>query len=137
MLNFKLKVPVPFTMVPFGVLAYFWVRNELAYGRYRAPNSWLAAAGAWSYSLYLVHGQGMELYARLPIPYLGFNLTWIFTIASALLFAWLFYLLIERPSHRLARRVRLQSSSRASLRSQAASPSELPPAPLSVGDPTP
>jgi len=108
-LNFKAKIYSPLTMVPFGVLAYFWVRNELSYGRHRPPNAWLAAAGAWSYSLYLVHGQGMALFARLPLPYLGFNLTWILTMASALLFAYLFYFLIERPSHRLARRVRLSS----------------------------
>jgi peptidoglycan/LPS O-acetylase OafA/YrhL len=109
MLHFKLGIHAPVTMVPFGVLAYFWVRNEIAYVRHQAPNSWLVAAGAWSYSLYLMHGQGMDLYSRLRIPYLGFNLDWIFTMGSALLFAWLFYLLVERPSHRFARRIRLSA----------------------------
>ncbi len=32
---------------------------------------------------------------------------WLFTVASMLAFAYVFYLVIEAPSHRLAKRVRL------------------------------
>lgn len=107
MLHFKAKISYTFTMIPFGLLAYFWVRKEIQYSRHQAPNKFLVAAGAWSYSLYLVHAQGMVFYQRLAIPNLGYILTWCFTILSALLFAWLFYILVERPSHRLARRIKL------------------------------
>jgi peptidoglycan/LPS O-acetylase OafA/YrhL len=57
MLHFKGGVPYTQTMMWFGILAYFWVRKEIAYGKTRTPNRWLVAAGAWSYSLYLVHHQ--------------------------------------------------------------------------------
>jgi peptidoglycan/LPS O-acetylase OafA/YrhL len=107
MIHFKAKISYTLTMIPFGVLAYFWVQREVRYSRVQPPSQPLVAAGAWSYSLYLVHAQGMELFARLPIPNLGYLLTWVFTMASALLFAYLFYVFVERPSHRLARRVRL------------------------------
>ena len=51
-----------------GVLV---VRKEIAYGKTRTPNHYLVAAGAWSYSLYLVHHEGAVLFGRLPIPNLG------------------------------------------------------------------
>ncbi len=110
MLHFKAKISYAFTMSAFGVLAYFWVKNEIEYSRHRAPNRFLVAAGAWSYSLYLVHAQGLVLYSRLPIPYLGDVFTWCFSILVMLAFAYVFYILIERPSHRLARLVRLNST---------------------------
>jgi len=107
MLHFKGGVPYTQTMIWFGVLAYFWVKNELAYGKHHSPNSYLVAAGAWSYSLYLVHVQGMELYWRLPIPNLGYIFSWIGAMAGSLGVAYVFYILVERPSHRLARKVRV------------------------------
>jgi peptidoglycan/LPS O-acetylase OafA/YrhL len=112
MLHFKCGVPYTQTMIWFGVLAYFWVKNELAYGKFHPPNRQLAAAGAWSYSLYLMHAQGMSLYARLPIPFLGYILNWLLTISTSLGFSYLFYLLVERPSHSLARRIKLTQSAR-------------------------
>ncbi len=105
MLHFKTKIHFPQTMLWFGVLAYFWVKNEIAYGKHRAPNRHLVAAGAWSYSLYLLHAQGMGLFWRLPIPYLGYFVSWFAAIFSSLGLSYIFYLLVERPSHRLARRL--------------------------------
>jgi peptidoglycan/LPS O-acetylase OafA/YrhL len=107
MLHFKGGIPYTQTMVWFGVLAYWWVRKEIAYGNTRAPNSYLVAAGAWSYSLYLVHHEGGVLYSRLRLPDLGPMATWFGVMACSLTFAYVFYLSVERPSHQLARRVRL------------------------------
>lgn len=107
MLHFKAKISYTLTMIAFGALAYFWVKKEIEYSRHRAPNKYLIAAGAWSYSLYLVHAQGMELFGWLPIPYLGYIPTWCFTMLSSLGFAYVFYFLVERPSHRLARSIKL------------------------------
>jgi peptidoglycan/LPS O-acetylase OafA/YrhL len=108
MLHFKGGVPYTQTMVWFGVLAYFWVKNELEYSKHHAPNAYLAAAGAWSYSLYLVHAQGMELLGRFGLPNPGYILQWLLTMASSLAFAYVFYRLVEKPSHQLARRVRVK-----------------------------
>jgi peptidoglycan/LPS O-acetylase OafA/YrhL len=111
MLHFKGGVPYTQTMIWFGVLAYFWVKNELAYSRHSSPKGYLVAAGAWSYSLYLVHVQGMQLYWRLPIPNLGYLLSWFGVVLCGLGSAYIFYILIERPSHALARKVRLVKKS--------------------------
>lgn len=111
MLHFKANVRLTQTMLWFGVLAYFWVRQEIAYSKRTPPNRYLAGAGSWSYSLYLVHAQGMELFARLHLPFLGFILNWCGTMLASLGFSYLFFALIERPSHALARRVSLSVSS--------------------------
>jgi peptidoglycan/LPS O-acetylase OafA/YrhL len=112
MLHFKAGVPYTQTMIWFGLLAYFWVRNEIAYANHAVPNPYLARAGAWSYSLYLVHAPGMGFYWRLPIPNLGYLLSWLATMFSSLGFSYFFYLLVERPSHNLARKITVAGATR-------------------------
>jgi peptidoglycan/LPS O-acetylase OafA/YrhL len=107
MLHFKGGIPYTQTMIWFGVLAYYWVRQEIAYGKQHEPNRYLAAAGAWSYSLYLVHVQGMELFGWMRLPNLGYIFTWVGVMLCSLGFAYVFYRLVERPSHQLARKIRV------------------------------
>jgi peptidoglycan/LPS O-acetylase OafA/YrhL len=110
MMHFKLHISYTQTMVWFGVFAYFWLRNEIAHGKNHAPNRYLVAAGAWSYSLYLVHAPGGGFFEKLHLPSLGAVPDWILLMASSLLFSNLFYLLIERPSHKLARKIRVRGA---------------------------
>jgi len=110
MLHFKLGVPFTQTMVWFGVLAYFWVRQEVAHGKARFPNRHLVAAGAWSYSLYLVHAQGGGVFRDLHLPSMGGLPDWFLTMSSTLVFAYVFYTLVERPSHQLARRIKVRGA---------------------------
>lgn len=105
MLHFKGGVPVAQTMPWFGILAYFWVKNEIAYGKLHEPKRFLVAAGAWSYSLYLVHVQGMESLGWLGLPSLGYIFNWVATMTASLAFAYVFYRLVEKPSHQLARKI--------------------------------
>jgi peptidoglycan/LPS O-acetylase OafA/YrhL len=112
MLHFKGSIPYTQTMLWFGVLAYYWIREEIAYGKYREPNGYLVAAGAWSYSLYLVHVQGMELFSWAHLPNFGYIFDWVITMASSLGFAYVFYLLIEKPSHQLARKIQVYGMTR-------------------------
>ena len=107
MLHFKLGISYTQTMVWFGVLAYLWVRQEIINGKEHPPKSWLAAAGAWSYSLYLMHTQGGVLYGWLHIPTLGLLADWFIVMICSLVFAYGFYLLVERPSHDLARKIKV------------------------------
>jgi peptidoglycan/LPS O-acetylase OafA/YrhL len=109
MLHFKLKISYTQTMVWFGVLAFFWVRQEIINGNIHSPNRFLVAAGAWSYSLYLVHAQGATLYKWFRLPKLPSLLEWLIAMGSSLLFAYCFYLLVERPYHRLARKFRVRT----------------------------
>lgn len=104
MMHFKEHFPIARVLLCFGVLAYFWIKKEIAYSRRHRPWVWLASAGLWSYSLYLVHGPAMLILAKIPIPNLGFSLNWVDSFAFILALSYLFYLVVERPSHRLARK---------------------------------
>ncbi len=105
MLHFKAHVPLTQTMAWFGLIAYFWVKNEIAYGKRHEPWRLLAWAGLWSYSLYLVHAQTEGIWYWLHVPNAGPRLMWCGIILSSLVGAYVFYLLVERPSHWLARRL--------------------------------
>ena len=107
MMHFKLHVPYTQTMLWFGVLAYFWVRQEIVYGKSHIPNRFLVAAGAWSYSLYLMHWDGETVLSYFRSGKLDSLLDWFLVMASSLLLSYAFYLLVERPSHNLARKITL------------------------------
>ncbi len=110
MLHFKFGISYTQTMVWFGLLAYLWVRQEIIHGRQHRPNSWLVVAGGWSYSLYLMHAQGGVLYRWLHIPKLGPIAGWFVSMTCSLVFAYVFFLLVERPSHKLARMIKVKGA---------------------------
>jgi peptidoglycan/LPS O-acetylase OafA/YrhL len=103
-LNFELGLPFTQTMLWFGVLAYFWLKKEIAYGTNHNPPALLAWGGAWSYSLYLMHVPAMVIFQKLPLPNFGHFFNWTISTAFMLGVSYLFFLAIERPSHRLARK---------------------------------
>ena len=105
MLHFKGKISLTELMLWFGILAYFWIKNELAYSKMHHAWAPLASAGLWSYSLYLMHPPAMVLLSKLPLARLGYILDWSFSMAFILAIAYFFYLMVERPSHRLARNI--------------------------------
>lgn len=99
--NSPIRIGQPVTMLFFSTFAYFWLSKELT-----SPGSWwrwLEGLGAASYSLYLIHHiiirefDAFVPFARQPF---GILLQWA-TIATA---TYVFYKLIEAPSHRFARR---------------------------------
>src|SRR5262249_43105764 len=77
-LHFKAHVYYTFTMLPFGFLAFFWILQELRHGLSGAQlRKSLVWAGGWSYSLYLIHGPAMFLFAeKLPRFNLGYFVNW-------------------------------------------------------------
>lgn len=112
MLHFKAHIMYTQTMVWFGVLAYFWVRAEIANGKIHLPNTYLVAAGAWSYSLYLMHWYGETIVGYLGLSNHGAIVEWFLTMAACLGFSYLFYLAVERPSHSLARKIKVRGARR-------------------------
>jgi peptidoglycan/LPS O-acetylase OafA/YrhL len=111
MLNFKLKIYYTCTMLVFGILAYFWIKNEISYGMHKAPWKLLTSAGAWSYSLYLIHGPAAQIFAKLRLANYGYILNWCALFGFILTLSYLFYILVERPSHQLARKILLVKNS--------------------------
>jgi peptidoglycan/LPS O-acetylase OafA/YrhL len=103
MAHFKAHLHLTQTMAWFGIIAYLWVKNEIAWSKTHAPSRVLAWGGLWSYSLYLVHSQAADLWYVLNIQNVGPRLFWCGVILGSLVGAYAFYLVAERPSHRLAR----------------------------------
>jgi peptidoglycan/LPS O-acetylase OafA/YrhL len=107
-LLFHMGVSKVVSMMYVGGVAYFWIRAEIAYHKNRAASPLLVAAGAFSYSLYLIHPGVLEAVKRyLPAVDEYTRTGWLFTAIATLAFAYVFYLLIEAPSHRLAKSVKL------------------------------
>ena len=82
---------------------------EIAYGKRNKPSMLLISGGAWSYSLYLFHGPAMRMFWKLRLPNLGYMPNWLVLFAFVLCLSYVFYLAVERPSHRLARMFRTTS----------------------------
>jgi peptidoglycan/LPS O-acetylase OafA/YrhL len=113
MLHFKFGIHTGVTMLWFGVLVFFWVKEELAYGLHNPPPRVFVWAGAWSYSLYLIHRVGPEFYKPASAIHLGAIVSWIVYYIFVLGISYLFYLAIEKPSHLLARKIRMGPHPRA------------------------
>jgi peptidoglycan/LPS O-acetylase OafA/YrhL len=104
-LRFHSPIGYPWTLNLFGIAVFFWLRVEIAAFRQQPGNRFLEWAGQWSYSLYLVHLIAFAVAARIPWPNLGYNLNWLQMTLFMYLAALLFYFVIERPGHWIARNV--------------------------------
>ena len=56
--RFHLHIGYPWTLTPFAVVVFFWIREEIAYYRVARPSGFFEYCGKFSYSIYLVHGLG-------------------------------------------------------------------------------
>lgn len=98
--KFHLHLSYILSMNIFALLLYKWIQTEIVYFKNKQPNPVLEKMGKFSYSLYLCH----PLVFLILKHYILFNnFTYPVFILLTILVAYLFYLLIERPSHQLAR----------------------------------
>jgi peptidoglycan/LPS O-acetylase OafA/YrhL len=102
-LRFHSPVGYPWTLNLFAVAVFFWLRVEIAAFRQQQGSAWLEWAGRWSYSVYLLHLIANTAYGRLTLPNLGFNLNWCLKMMFILGVSYLFYLVVEKPGHLIAR----------------------------------
>jgi peptidoglycan/LPS O-acetylase OafA/YrhL len=98
------RIGNPATLLPFSFYCFFWIQQEVVRWREKAPRPWLEAAGAWSFSLYLVHKIVIAEFVELQLPVSPLA-NWALQLAALLALSYLYYLVIERPSHHLARRL--------------------------------
>lgn len=103
-LRFHTPVGYPITLNLFAILVFVWLGREIAH--FKVAREWpvLAWAGAWSYSLYLMH-EPIHRVFRMQIPAgLPPSGRWAVSMALVLVGTYVFYRLVERPAHHLARR---------------------------------
>jgi peptidoglycan/LPS O-acetylase OafA/YrhL len=112
--NFHTRLlPFRYTLAPFSILVAPWLIREVARynfgagGDLRRPWNSLERAGAWSYSLYVVHVIAfvwLDLHPGLW-RWVGANelAQWVVRLASVLVISYAFSRLVERPAQRLAR----------------------------------
>jgi peptidoglycan/LPS O-acetylase OafA/YrhL len=105
-LRFHTVLTYPWTLDLFAVLVALWLRKEIVAWIHRPPLRLLELGGLFSYSIYLVHLHGLALFQRLGLgnglPVLA---NWFWQLLFVLGVCLVFYVIVERPSHRLARLV--------------------------------
>jgi peptidoglycan/LPS O-acetylase OafA/YrhL len=101
-LRYHSPIGYPWTLNVFAILVMVWLAAELNHFLTREPVGWLEWAGKWSYSLYVTHKLTFILLGPLYLQGLGLIPGWTIRFALLLAGAYLFYLLVERPSHLLA-----------------------------------
>lgn len=103
-LRFHTPIGFPWTLNLFALVAVPWLSREIEYYRTHPPSHILEWAGLWSYSLYLMHMPAKPFFDALQLPNLGYFFNWAILCLFVLAFCYVFYLLVERPSHEVARR---------------------------------
>lgn len=105
-LRFHTILTYPWTLDLFAVLVALWLSREIVAWIHRPPLRLLELGGLFSYSIYLVHLHGLALLQRLGLgkglPVLA---NWLWQLLFVLGVCLVFYAIVERPSHRLARLV--------------------------------
>lgn len=111
----KIKDPIlgmPFasqtTLLLYGVFAYFWIKREVAYCNTQggAVSPLFENFGKASYSLYLVHICVIWNIERFLVgpAFPGHLLNWLLMVIGVHLATFLFYFLVEKPSHKAAQK---------------------------------
>ncbi|MBW4522011.1 MAG: acyltransferase [Scytolyngbya sp. HA4215-MV1] len=105
--SLQLHSPIgyPWTLNLFALVVAAWLLREISFRRITSPTAWLEWAGNWSYSLYLLHPAAGAFCDRIFPTMLHGWLHWILLCSFVLATCYLFYLVVERPSHLLARHI--------------------------------
>lgn len=93
------RLPYYVSLQIFALLALWWLQTEIRYYTFVPPVRALEWGGKWSYSLYIVH----PLIAATLASGSNSLLVWPLNLALALVGSYVFYLIVERPSHQVSR----------------------------------
>jgi len=91
-----------FTLNVFAVLVCLWLGFEIVYFQRKEPLRFFELCGKWSYSLYIMHPivPGIIFMFNIVVAPTFFGQS--FFILAALIFSYIYYIIVERPSHRFA-----------------------------------
>lgn len=117
MLRFHTPLGHPITLNLFAIVVYFWLRAEISFRLQQSSEQRsrvfliLEKFGLWSYSIYLCHMVVNDIVLEnIPFSNFGYMLGWTFEMLTLLIICFVFYQVIEKPTHVLAK---LFSSKRA------------------------
>ena len=109
-LRYHTPLGYPWTLDIFALFVAVWLGFEIVNFMARPPSPKLEWLGLWSYSLYLTHKLALIVYGWLKVPDLTPWPNWAVRLMFILAFAYLFYRLVEKPAHCLARIVARQAA---------------------------
>lgn len=108
--RFHAHIPYVYSLPVFSLLVYYWLKLEIWYYDGKVENKWLAYGGLMSYSIYLIHDLLIKSVKYiLDMKEVESFWIWCLIIVVALLGSWVFYLLIEKKSHALAKSIKIKS----------------------------
>ena len=103
-LRFHSPLGFPWTLTLFAPVTYVWLQKELLYYRDHAPLRLFESAGKGSYSIYLMHAIAAAFFLSLSLS-LRPTAQWCALLAFTLVLCGVFYFIVEKPSHALARKL--------------------------------
>jgi peptidoglycan/LPS O-acetylase OafA/YrhL len=98
------KIPLTWAVAAFVPVGYLWLAKELQRLTSHRTNDRLEALGGAAYSVYLIHRFPLTLFGDIYHSHLPGALYPVQAIAVGLC-AYAFYRVVEKPSHRLAKRI--------------------------------
>ena len=106
-LRFHAEISYVYSLPLFSILVYFWIKQEVIFYRDKKENKILVFGGLISYSIYLVHALIIYIIEDLTgFDDLRVSLSFCaVAIFSSLLVSYIFYTLIEKPTHTFARQL--------------------------------
>jgi peptidoglycan/LPS O-acetylase OafA/YrhL len=113
-LKFHFFLSYIFSMNLFALIVFVWIKAEILYYRERKPVNILEKMGVFAYSLYLLHS---ACFLMLKHFFSLNRLSYLIYIPVTIFMSYLFYLLIEKPSHLAAKKIagKIRSSSTSSV----------------------
>jgi peptidoglycan/LPS O-acetylase OafA/YrhL len=104
LLRFHSPIGYPWTLNFFAIGVAFWLQREIWLRHRTKALAGLEWAGSWSYSLYLLHGARAFCFSPCFPSMQGSVFAWISMVLFVFAVCYSFHLLVERPSHTIARR---------------------------------
>ncbi|MGN6647193.1 MAG: acyltransferase family protein [Cytophaga sp.] len=108
-LRFQLNISYSLTLPFFCIVVYYWLLNEIKFYTNNKENTFIVKGGMMSYSLYIFHFTIIYLVSDYLSNDHKYSLqTGSLTLIMILIASYIFYLLVEKPSHELARKVKFK-----------------------------
>lgn len=93
------------TLNLFAFIVCAWLIEEVKYYKKRPAMNALEWSGTWSYSLYICHLLAATFLAML-FTFQPPLIQWVYVFMGTLFLSYLFFLVVEKPSHYLAKRIK-------------------------------